>query len=156
VYAGSADKKIYAFNATTGTKIWDYTTGGAVYCSPAVAGNGLVYAGSDDLTLYALDALTGQKIWQYVTGGWLHGSVVVAQGYVYLGGLDAKVRAIGAPAKVGDVNGDGQVDIFDAILLANAFSSTPASPNWNSNADMNSDRIVDIFDAILLANNFGK
>jgi parallel beta-helix repeat protein len=57
---------------------------------------------------------------------------------------------------VGDVNGDGAVDIFDAITLSNAFASVPNSPTWNGNADINSDNSVDIFDAILLSGNFGK
>ena len=65
----------------------------------------------------------------------------------------------------GDINGDGIVDIFDAILLARAFDShsanydyqgEPASPNWNPNADLNHDGVVDIFDAIILSANFGK
>jgi len=56
----------------------------------------------------------------------------------------------------GDVNGDNIIDIFDAIILAGAFGSTPSSPNWNSNADINGDNIIDIFDAIILAGAFGK
>jgi hypothetical protein len=56
----------------------------------------------------------------------------------------------------GDINGDFVVDIFDAILLANAFGSQPGSSNWNSNADINGDDVVDIFDAILLANHFNQ
>jgi parallel beta-helix repeat protein len=56
----------------------------------------------------------------------------------------------------GDVNGDGAVDIYDAIVLANAYASVPTSSNWNGNADINSDNVVDIYDAIILANNYGK
>jgi hypothetical protein len=56
----------------------------------------------------------------------------------------------------GDVNGDGMVDIYDAILLASSYGSKLGDPNWNSNADLNNDGAVDIFDAILLAGNFGK
>jgi len=56
---------------------------------------------------------------------------------------------------VGDINGDGVVNILDAILLANAFGSTPGSPTWNPAADLNGDGVVNILDAILLANNFG-
>jgi outer membrane protein assembly factor BamB len=54
----------------------------------------------------------------------------------------------------GDVNGDGTVNILDAILLANAFTATPGSSNWNPNADINCDGVVNILDAIILANNF--
>ena len=56
----------------------------------------------------------------------------------------------------GDINGDGSVDVYDAILLAAAFYSTPGSSNWNPNADINGDGVVDIYDAIIMAQNFGK
>jgi hypothetical protein len=56
---------------------------------------------------------------------------------------------------VGDVNGDGVVNILDGILLANAFMSKPGDSNWNPKADLNGDGVVNILDAILLANNFG-
>ena len=60
---------------------------------------------------------------------------------------------IGIP---GDINGDGIVDIFDAVLLAAAAGSMPGSPNWNPNADINNDNIVDIFDAVILAAHAGQ
>jgi hypothetical protein len=54
----------------------------------------------------------------------------------------------------GDINGDGTVNILDAIQLSNAFLATPGSSNWNPNADINGDGIVNILDAIILANHF--
>jgi len=66
------------------------------------------------------------------------------------------VEVLRARGLTGDINIDGIVDIYDAILLAGAFDSVPASPYWNANADINSDNIVDIFDALLLAENYGK
>jgi hypothetical protein len=42
----------YALNATDGSIIWSYVTGGSVKSSAAVA-NGIVYVGSDDLKVYA-------------------------------------------------------------------------------------------------------
>ena len=56
----------------------------------------------------------------------------------------------------GDINGDGIVDIYDAILLSAAFNTTSSSPNWNPNADLNGDGIVDIYDAIIQSANFGQ
>ena len=53
---------------STGAKVWNYTTGGLVESSPAVAG-GYVYVGSTDNNVYCLDAVTGAKIWNYTTGG---------------------------------------------------------------------------------------
>jgi hypothetical protein len=56
----------------------------------------------------------------------------------------------------GDINGDGTVDIYDAILLSAAFNSMPGSKNWNPYADVNGDGIVDIYDAIILSAYFGQ
>jgi parallel beta-helix repeat protein len=56
----------------------------------------------------------------------------------------------------GDVNGNGGVDIYDAIILGNSFMSTPGSRKWNANANINNDNMVDIYDAIILAGNYGK
>jgi hypothetical protein len=54
----------------------------------------------------------------------------------------------------GDINGDGTVNILDAIILSNAFLATPGSSNWNSNADINGDGVVNILDSIILGQYF--
>jgi subtilisin family serine protease len=56
----------------------------------------------------------------------------------------------------GDVNADGRVDIFDAVLLASAAGSKPGDKNWNANTDINGDFIVDLFDAVILADHTGQ
>jgi outer membrane protein assembly factor BamB len=58
------NKGLFALNVNTGDKIWNYTTGGAVDSSPAVA-NGRVYFQSNDGYLYSINALTGSKIWSF-------------------------------------------------------------------------------------------
>jgi hypothetical protein len=57
---------------------------------------------------------------------------------------------------MGDITGDGIVDIFDIVIIATAFGSTPSDPNWDSRADLNGDGKVNIIDAVTLAINFGK
>src|SRR5580692_8780642 len=97
VYVGSDDSKVYALNASTGTKLWgNYATGSAVYSSPAVA-NGVVYVGSDDNNVYALNASTGDKLWSYYTGSGkaLDSSPAVANGMVYIGSWQSTVYAFG-------------------------------------------------------------
>jgi PKD repeat protein len=71
-------------------------------------------------------------------------------------GYVSKIVQVRRGGLAGDINGDGVVDIYDAIVLASAFNSTPSSPNWNPNADINHDGSVDIYDAIILASNFNK
>jgi tungstate transport system substrate-binding protein len=54
-----------------------------------------------------------------------------------------------------DFNLDAKVDIYDAIIFANAFGSTPGDPRWNIAADLINNGIIDIFDAISFAAHFG-
>jgi Dockerin type I domain len=52
-----------------------------------------------------------------------------------------------AHAKVlGDVNGDGKVNILDIGMILVAYGSTPGSTRWNPNADFNNDGSVGIDD----------
>ena len=63
VYVCSFDDKIYAVDAYTGDKLWDYP-GDFIDYGPAVA-NGIVYAMTSWADIYALDAISGIKIWNY-------------------------------------------------------------------------------------------
>jgi len=65
-------------------------------------------------------------------------------------------RVSPTPALLGDVNYDGIVDVYDGILLANAFQSRQGQQDWDANADINDDKVVDIYDAIVLASHFGS
>jgi hypothetical protein len=56
----------------------------------------------------------------------------------------------------GDINGDGKVDLSDAILASHAFGSATGDLNYNPAADLNSDGSVDIFDLLILARDFGQ
>jgi uncharacterized repeat protein (TIGR01451 family) len=86
VYLGSVDQNLYALNASTGARLWSYTTGGAVPSSPAVA-NGVVYVGSEDGIVYALNASTGAEVWSFAAGSFsfVLSSPAVADGVVYIG-----------------------------------------------------------------------
>lgn len=64
---------------------------------------------------------------------------------------------------VGDANGDGFVDIYDALLLANCYGKEAGQPGYNPDCNLNfapdpvsGKQVIDILDAITLANNFNK
>ena len=83
VYFGSDDGNVYAINANTGAKIWNFTTDYLyVRSSPSVA-DGVVYIGADDWNLYALNASTGVKIWSYKTANCQFSSPTVNEGILY-------------------------------------------------------------------------
>jgi len=56
----------------------------------------------------------------------------------------------------GDINADGIVDIYDLILVANAYGSNTDSPTYNPNTDINNDTTIDIYDLIIVASHFGE
>jgi len=57
----------------------------------------------------------------------------------------------------GDINGDGKVDIYDVVLAAVAYGSTPEDPNWNPVADLAPPYgKIDIYDMVTILSNYGK
>lgn len=96
IYIGmqaSLGNKLYAIDATTGLKKWEFILdgggSGSMDVTPAVA-NGLVYfGGQGDDKLYALDEEIGQKVWEFIgMGSMLCSHPVVIDGVVYARGRD--------------------------------------------------------------------
>jgi len=88
VYVGYPEGCLYALNASTGSKIWNYTTkdvgnGVAIQSSPAVV-NGVVYYGSPYHNVYALKASTGEKIWNRTVRLTVSSAPAVSGGVVYV------------------------------------------------------------------------
>jgi eukaryotic-like serine/threonine-protein kinase len=102
VFVGSLDFNVYAFNASTGVKLWNYTTGYVVDSSPAVAVGG-VFVGSGDGNLYAFDASKGNKLWNFTLqplldekgfSRYLFASPAIVDGIIYTGSSNGKVYAL--------------------------------------------------------------
>jgi len=53
-----------------------------------------------------------------------------------------------------DVNGDGHVDIFDVVVVAQHWMETPLDPDWCECADVNGDLIINIDDIIIIADHW--
>jgi hypothetical protein len=115
------------------------------------------YQEAKDLSLKVIDDVQNRisqrdTTWSTIIARELMGlEVKNAKEAFYQGDYELALSLLGA-----DLNYDGSVDIYDAILLANAYNSKPGDPNWNAAADINKDDVVDIYDAIMLANNYGK
>jgi hypothetical protein len=94
------------------------------------------------------------------TTGWAHGNHTISATATVAGDVNMSdntfTNGIIRVTIPGDISGDGIVDIYDAILMANSYSATPKSPNWSPNADIKTDDIVDIYDAIVLANHYNQ
>jgi hypothetical protein len=55
----------------------------------------------------------------------------------------------------GDMDGDGDVDIFDIVIISSAYGTRRGDPAYNPNADIDDDGDVDIFDVVIAAGNYG-
>ena len=68
-----------------------------------------------------------------------------------LGALRAYFTLVGPFFDMGDVNGDGKIDISDVVALVNIILK--GNSDYNANADMNKDGVINISDVVLLVNN---
>jgi len=100
----------------TNNTLWNYTTDGNVFSSPAVA-DGKVYVGSYDYRVYCLNATTGVQIWNYTTGNNVQSSPIVADGKVYVGSDDHRVYCLNATtgAHIWDYPANGNVRSSPAV-----------------------------------------
>ena len=120
VYVGSMDGKLYCLDATDGTYLWNFTTGGPIsYCSPAVV-DGFVYFGSWDNNTYCIDT-DGNLVWTYTTGGEILSSPTLAYGNIYIGSKDKKIYCLDATG-----NGDGTTDLIWEYETNSWVFSSPA------------------------------
>lgn len=129
VYFGCWDSKVYAVNALTGEKVWDYQTGldanlnmmTGIQSSPSVI-DSLVVVGSRDASIYALHNKTGKLIWKNSSfnNSWMPSSFTVINDTLYTGSSDA--ASFYAFNK-----SDGKTKY--SIKLANYTFSSPAFSN---------------------------
>jgi len=94
VYVGGHDGWVYALDAKTGRKRWEFATKGHVNSTPTPSGNRL-FVGSMDKNVYALRLADGKPAWKFRTGertfrnlnyGGVRSSPVIRDGAVYIGG----------------------------------------------------------------------
>jgi outer membrane protein assembly factor BamB len=96
VYVGCRDGHVYAIDAATGRKRWDYPTSKAwVNSTPAVR-DGVVYAGtSDGYRFLALEAKTGRLKFILDAKGAVFSSPAIAGDLAYVGVSNGRLLAIG-------------------------------------------------------------
>jgi hypothetical protein len=57
---------------------------------------------------------------------------------------------------MGDVDGNGWVNVLDAIDLSNSFGKSIGQTGFNPDADFDDNGVINILDAITLANYYGQ
>ena len=72
---------------------WKFSTGGAVFSTPAIS-QGVLYVGSTDGNLYAIDAQSGTQKWKFPAGVRITSSPAVAGGLVYFASYSGSFIAL--------------------------------------------------------------
>jgi uncharacterized protein (DUF2141 family) len=70
------------------------------------------------------------------------------------GRTDSLARTITISSVIGDLNGDGKVDMRDIAIVAKAFNTIPGDLYWNPIADITGDGKVDMKDIAIVAKAF--
>lgn len=101
VYVPSQFGTLYAFDASTGQRLWSAFTSNTNIRSPLVVSNGIVYVGSNDDNLYAFSAAgcgqsTCTPLWKATAGGALNTPLALANGVIYVGSSDHNLYAFSA------------------------------------------------------------
>ena len=66
--------------------------------------------------------------------------------------IDGKVKV----KMMGDINGDGVINVYDLSLVAKAYGSLIGEPEYNPETDLNKDDRVDIRDLAVVGKYYGK
>lgn len=56
----------------------------------------------------------------------------------------------------GDIDGDYDVDLYDAVRLLTHYGAKMGSPAYDAECDLNCDGRIDLYDAVMLLVNYGK
>ena len=132
--------------------IYDDTTMISVYANTTLIEESPIDLGSAEIAIVPFS-------WN--TSGFAKGSYTISAAASQVGGetdiadntfVDGKVRV----TILGDVQGDGQVDVFDLLGVGKAYGSDSTQSSWNPYCDFNNDNRVDTIDLLELSENYGQ
>jgi outer membrane protein assembly factor BamB len=84
--------------------------------------------------------------------GYEHSSyIITASDGEALIGTDTVATPIYIP---GDTNGDGVVNIFDAVAIGSSWQAQRGQDSYSDAGDLNNDGVIDIFDAVAIGSNW--
>jgi outer membrane protein assembly factor BamB len=113
VYVGGINTSLYALNALTGSKIWEFSTGSYIR-GEAVVADGIVYVGTLDGTVYAIGAK------YYVIDFNYDGKVNYQDIYMFLGAYINHHEDRSYDAKY-DFDNDSDIDSADLFTFAEYY-----------------------------------
>lgn len=78
----------------------------------------------------------------------------VVEGIIDIREFNFLIFIVGAENPVGDLNGNGKIDLYDLVIIARVYKSTSSDMDWRPDADLNGDGIIDISDCYLLRSGY--
>jgi eukaryotic-like serine/threonine-protein kinase len=133
VYIGSFDKKLYALDAATGAKKWEFLAGGAIISSPVIGGD-TAYFGSFDRSFYAVDASSGNLKWVFEANHGFWAAPLVVGGDVYAPSLDGKVYVFNGTSgqKIAEIDLKDPISSSPVLVGNDVVVATEQSPGTGS------------------------
>ena len=97
------------------------------------------------------------NFWAAYNGTDLNGDGVGDQPCVIDGNNEDRYPLMNPYWNPADVNHDLKVNIYDAVLICDAYKSRPGKPKWNPHCDIAEPYgIIDIFDVVMMAGSYGE
>ena len=132
IFAASSDGSLYALEATSLDKIWEFKTRDKIWATPAYDGQTL-YIGSFDRSVYAVDGASGIGLWSFATQGPVIATPLVFDEKVLVASFDRHLYCLDADtgAEIWTFSGGSSVEstpqkwFWANPVLVNGFIYAP-------------------------------
>jgi eukaryotic-like serine/threonine-protein kinase len=115
VFIGLRNRKVRAFDLSTGEELWKHATLGRIYATIAAKDKN-IYVGSGAGIMYALDADSGDLVWEYIIGTELRAA---GEGVPKTPGFSKDGFETGTLSKASDIYSD--IILYDDKLYFGAY-----------------------------------
>ena len=88
VVGGGDDNRVYLFNKSNSTPLWDYSTGGDIRSVGISSDGTFITAGSNDNCVYLFNKSSSTPLWNYSTEGDVKSVAISSDGNYIVGGSD--------------------------------------------------------------------
>ena len=94
IFVTSMDHRLYAFEAITGTPLWNKDLGNAITGTPAIGEDGILYVATFGSEMFAIDTTTQEIKWRVAIKGWGWAGPAVKGDILYFGDYSGNFYAM--------------------------------------------------------------